>query len=128
MKVKRKSDGAELHAEQWQPGLDHPAVTREHPPSRGSLGGSAAIRNAVGGFGPAHPGDWLVSETPDAQRACVVPMDQFEEEYDTDEGTEPRLFCPVCVDGSCRGDSCAWWHGASGRCAMLACVALCERG
>lgn len=105
-RYKHKTTGETVDAAQWAPGLYHPAVTRELPPTRGAPGGSAEANGE-----PVLPGDWLV----DGQ---VIADGAFQDEYDLVDVARVVLGkCPV-TGHECDGDDCHWWLEGIGACVV----------
>ena len=125
MIYRRKSSDALVEAVQWEPGLDHPAITREYPPDRGHPGGWANV--IVGGRElEIHPCTWIVWEYGyDLRGYTLVGAEAFADEYEIAPGENPppprtcwiAKFAGV-VDAPC-GEDCAAWVGG---CGLLAAV------
>ncbi|KKK61002.1 hypothetical protein LCGC14_3018720 [marine sediment metagenome] len=105
-RYKNKATGETVDAAQWQPGVEHPAVTRDLPPTRGAPGGSAEA-----GGETVLPGDWFV----DGQ---VVADDAFHDEHELLDATvDGPGTCPMSGD-ECRGEECHWWSRGIGACVI----------
>jgi len=111
MKVKDKETGVVRDATQWYPGVEHPDVLRENPPTRGHPQGSGVLR----GGRTVSPGEWIVCEDDEDRLLVVILPDGRWDDYDyevfiTDEtaASAPKKACPL-LNEDCREDGCAWW-------------------
>jgi hypothetical protein len=118
MKIRYKETGETFDVVQWSPGLEHPCVLRENPPTRGEPSGSGTLR---GGW-RVLPGQWMIVADGDDVVRVTSDDPSTQEYYETVEEGEEReakKLCPI-MQNACVERECAWYKSDDGRCAVFA--------